>query len=110
MNVEELAALVIDACEAEGIEHMVTGAFATGFYGIPRSTKDVDVVLSLAGGSAIECMMARLDPHVAFDPRIQFDTLTWGRRQVGNGRRGSCAVGTVASSATGSAGCLRAAT
>lgn len=87
MTVEELAALVIDACEAEGIEHMVTGAFATGFYGIPRSTKDVDVVLSLAGGSAIECMMARLDPHVAFDPQIQFDTLTWGRRQVGIARQ-----------------------
>ncbi len=28
---------------------MLTGAFAHGLYGIPRSTKDVDVVLSQAG-------------------------------------------------------------
>ena len=65
MTVEALAALVIDACESEGVEHMVTGAFAVSFYGIPRSTKDVDVVISLSGGSAIERIVARLDPIVA---------------------------------------------
>lgn len=83
MTVEFLAALVIDACEAEGVEHMVTGAFAPGFYGIPRSTKDVDVVISLSSGSAIDRLLVRLDPQVTFDPQVQFDTLTWGRRQVG---------------------------
>ncbi len=86
MTVEALAALVIDACESEGVEHMVTGAFAVSFYGIPRSTKDVDVVISLSGGSAIERIVARLDPIVLFDPQIQFDTLTWGKRQVGKSR------------------------
>jgi hypothetical protein len=87
MTVEALAALVIDACEAEGVEHMLTGAFATSFYGIPRSTKDVDVVVGLAGGSAIERIISRLGPEVEFDPQIQFDTLTWGKRQVGKSRQ-----------------------
>lgn len=41
MKVEELATAVVDACEAKGVEHMLTGAFATSVYGIPRSTKDV---------------------------------------------------------------------
>ncbi len=83
MSIEELAAVVVAACEAEGVEHMVTGAFATSYYGIPRSTKDVDVVLSVSGGSALSRVVARLQVDVEFDPQIQFDTLTWGRRQVG---------------------------
>ena len=53
MTIEELAVLVINACDAEGVEHMVTGAFATSVYGIPRSTRDVDVVLNMAGGDPI---------------------------------------------------------
>jgi hypothetical protein len=48
MNVEQLAAAVIDACEEAGVEHMLTGAFATSVYGVPRSTSDVDVVVDAA--------------------------------------------------------------
>ena len=49
MTVEALAAAVIAACEAEGVEHMLTGAFAYSLHGLPRSIKDAAVVLSLAG-------------------------------------------------------------
>jgi len=83
MTVEALAVLVVDACEAEGVEHMVTGAFAFSFYGIPRSTKDVDVVLNVAGGRGLGGVVSHLKAVVEFDPQIQFDTLTWGRRLVG---------------------------
>lgn len=83
MTVEQLAAIVIDACEQEQVEHMLTGAFAHGLYGIPRSTKDVDVVLSLAGADPIQRVAKRLASTVEFEPQIQFDTLTWGKRQVG---------------------------
>ena len=76
MTVEALAALVIDACEAEGVEHMVTGAFACSFYGIPRSTKDVDVVVSLTGGSAIERIVFRLEPIAEFDPQAPVGRFT----------------------------------
>jgi len=86
MTVEQLAAAVIDACEAEKIDHMVTGAFASSFYGIPRSTKDVDVVLSIEGHDPIQRVTSRLEPLVLFDNQVQFDTLTWGRRLVGTSR------------------------
>lgn len=86
MTVEELAAAVVAACEAEGIDHMITGAFAYSLYGIPRSTKDVDMVVSLAVGDPIRRVVARLNSLVAFEPQVQFDTLTWGRRQVGTMR------------------------
>ena len=42
MTVEDLAKLVITACAAESLDYLMTGAFAFGYYGIPRSTKDVD--------------------------------------------------------------------
>ncbi|MEX1118503.1 MAG: hypothetical protein WEB60_06875 [Terrimicrobiaceae bacterium] len=86
MTVEQLAALVLAACEAEGVEHMVTGAFAFGLYGIPRSTKDVDVVLSLQGGDPLLCVASRLSDTVEFDRQVQFDTLTWGKRLVGTSK------------------------
>jgi hypothetical protein len=83
MTVEKLAAIVLDACEQEQVEHMLTGAFAHGLYGIPRSTKDVDVVLSLVGDDPIRRVAKRLSEVVEFEPQVQFDTLTWGKRQVG---------------------------
>jgi hypothetical protein len=83
MNVEQLATIVIDACEAEGIGHMLTGAFAASFYGVPRSTSDVDLVVDLEKPEFFAAIATRLSEHVAFDPQIQFDTLTWGRRHVG---------------------------
>ena len=83
MKVEELAVAVIEACEAEGVEHMLTGAFATSAYGIPRSTKDVDVVLNVEGKDSVVAVSRRLEPLVTFDPQVQFDTLTWGKRLVG---------------------------
>ena len=83
MTVEELATAVLDACDAESADHMLTGAFATGVYGIPRSTKDVDVVLSMKGGDSIRRVATQLESLVEFDPQVQFDTLTWGRRLVG---------------------------
>jgi hypothetical protein len=86
MKVEDLANLVIRACEAESLDYMVTGAFAFGFYGIPRSTKDVDVVVSMAAGDAISRIITRLVPEVEFGSQVQFDTLTWGRRHVGRSR------------------------
>jgi len=86
MTVEQLAAAVLDACEGAGVEHMLTGALATSLYGVPRSTSDVDVVVDAAAGEPIQRVMATLAPLVAFDPQVQFDTLTWGRRHVGTTR------------------------
>ena len=86
MKVEDLAALAISACEKEGIAYMVTGAFACGYCGIPRSTKDVDLVLGVEDRSGIERVIARLAPDVEFRGQVQFDTLTWGRRHIGQAK------------------------
>jgi hypothetical protein len=62
---------------------MLTGAFAHGLYGIPRSTLDVDVVVNITEGDAIRAVTSRLEGVVRFEAQVQFDTLTWGKRLVG---------------------------
>ncbi len=83
MSVESLAKLVIFACEEEQVDYMMAGAFAYGIYGIPRSTKDVDVVISVTDTSLVDRLTKRLEGKVEFNPQIQFDTPTWGKRHVG---------------------------
>ena len=83
MSVEHLAAAVVKTCEAVGAEYMIAGAFAFGIYGIPRSTKDVNIVLSVADDSIIERVINHLKDKVVFGEQVQFDTLTWGKRHVG---------------------------
>jgi hypothetical protein len=86
MNIGELAVAGIKACEAEGVDYMLTGAFATSCHGIPRSTKDVDLVLSLPTAGELPAVMRRLEADVEFTGQVQFDTLTWGKRMVGSTR------------------------
>lgn len=86
MKLEELAIHVIEAAEALGVEFMAVGAIAAGAYGIPRSTRDVDVLVSVRVPGSVEALVARLDPQVEFDPQVVFDTITWGRRHVGRSR------------------------
>lgn len=83
MTIDELAAAVAGACDAEGVPYMVTGAIATGLYGSPRSTADVDVVVDVADPTGLPRIAARLAPVVTFDPQYQFDTLTFGNRLIG---------------------------
>jgi hypothetical protein len=65
---------------------MMTGAFAYGVYAIPRSSKDVDVVLSVAEPKIINRVIEQMSGEVEFGEQVQFDTLTWGKRHVGRVR------------------------
>jgi hypothetical protein len=83
MTVEQLAITVIKACKMESMDHMLTGAFAFNFYGVPRATKDVDIVVDVSGSTSILNLIKRLEPEIQFSGQVQFDTLTWGRRHIG---------------------------
>lgn len=85
MTVEQLAIRVIEACERQSMDHMLTGAFAYNCYGIPRATKDVDIVVDVSSApGGIKPLIAELEPEIEFGGQVQFDTLTWGRRHIGN--------------------------
>jgi hypothetical protein len=83
MTIEELANSAIDLCESLDAEYMVTGALAFNFYGIPRSTKDVDLVIDVSNPSALSSIIKGLEPAISFGGQVQFDTITWGKRHIG---------------------------
>ena len=83
MRLEELACLVIETADKVGVDFMAVGAIAAGAYGIPRSTRDVDLLVSVAIPGNVERLIDALSPEIEFDPQIVFDTATWGRRHVG---------------------------
>lgn len=47
MSQQELLKLVVRTLEGVGIEYMLTGSVASGLQGEPRSTHDIDLVVSL---------------------------------------------------------------
>ncbi len=86
MTLEALAIKVIEAAETAGVEFMAVGAIAAGAYGVPRSTRDVDLLMAVNVGGGVNAVVKHLEPIVAFDAQVVFDTLTWGRRHVGQCR------------------------
>src|SRR6478735_392908 len=82
ITIEHLANLAISACEAIQAPYMLTGALAYNYYAIPRSTKDVDIVVNITEPGTMARIIDHLKPAIVFSPEIQFDTITWGRKHI----------------------------
>jgi predicted nucleotidyltransferase len=88
---ESLTLHVADALAASGISYLLAGSFASNYYGIPRSTKDADFVLQLAGGVGSE-FAARLGDDFELDPQLSFETVTGTHRQYVRHRKTSFTI------------------
>ncbi len=78
---ESATVRVADALDACGIAYVLTGSFASNYYGIPRSTQDADFVLKFQtaiGGD----FASRLGPEFELDPQLGFETVTGTFRQL----------------------------
>jgi hypothetical protein len=77
---ESITLQVAAALDASGMAFMLTGSFASNFYGIPRSTRDADFVLQTptAIGPAFS---QRLGADFVLDPQLTFETQTGTFRQ-----------------------------
>lgn len=82
MNLYELAARVIEALEAENIPYMVVGALSSSVFGIPRATKDIDIILQLQTREPLHRLEKRLSHVAVFDPQVSFETLTGSVRHI----------------------------
>ena len=51
MNVQTAALRITQALEQAGVPYLVVGGFSSNVYGLPRATKDVDVVVSIKAHS-----------------------------------------------------------
>lgn len=86
MNLVELAEAIFEKADSLGVPYMAVGAIPAGTYGIPRATKDIDLLVSIDVSNGVFQLIAALSDLIEFEPQCQFDTITWGKRHVGVSR------------------------
>lgn len=84
MSLVELLATVVGVLETEKIPYMLSGSIASAFYGEPRATRDIDIVIDPTG-SGLDRLVGRLQQlpayvdkeaaHAALRERTQFNAV-----------------------------------
>lgn len=75
MTPEEAAVVVARRLQAGGIAHLLVGSFSSNHHGIPRSTKDVDIVIQAPDGSLLDVAKILGDEFIPED-QYRFETNT----------------------------------
>jgi hypothetical protein len=75
VTADEAVVAVLDALATAGIPHMVVGSLASNVHGIPRSTRDADVVVELAPGS-LERLARALPSGLTLEGQPAFEAVT----------------------------------
>jgi len=78
---ESITLRVAQVLEACGIPFLLSGSFASNYYGIPRSTRDADFVLQSQRAVGPE-FAEELGADFLLDPQLSFETNTGTFRQV----------------------------
>ncbi len=81
MTESELARIVIAHLDAIGAEYLLVGGIAYNLYGIPRSTKDADFVVSMEP-SAFDALLRGLPTNFHVDPQARMELFTGTMRWV----------------------------
>lgn len=66
---------VLAALDAAGIPYMLVGSMASNFHGIPRSTRDADLVVQLAAGG-LQRLAAELPAGLLLERQGAFEAVT----------------------------------
>lgn len=69
MNIREAAVVLVKRLQEAGVPYLLVGSFSSNLYGIPRSTKDVDVVIQAKAGALMDLSGALGE---MFEPVDQF--------------------------------------
>ncbi len=81
MNSEQGAAQVIEQLETLRVNYMLVGAFSSNIYGIPRSTKDADIVVAFDTIQIVE-FCERLGQNFQLDRQMMLEGFTGSVRNV----------------------------
>jgi len=81
MNANEAVLSVLAVLEELQVPYMVTGSYAANVFGLPRSTKDADLIVE-AEASRIHEVLDRLVAPLRPDPQMLFETITSSRRWI----------------------------
>jgi hypothetical protein len=72
---DEAVVAVLEALETARIPYMIVGSLASNVHGIPRSTRDADVLVELAPGS-LDRFARALPPDLILQPQAAFEGIT----------------------------------
>jgi hypothetical protein len=72
---------LVSTFDAADISYMIVGSYSSNFYGIPRSTKDADVVLQM-DADVWARLPALLPPGIELEQQGGFEMVTATRRDV----------------------------
>jgi hypothetical protein len=75
VTADEAVVAVLDALAAAEVPYMIVGSLASNFHGIPRSTRDADVVIDLVPG-ALRRLVDALPPALSLDLQGSFEPVT----------------------------------
>lgn len=81
MTSDDAIVAVVEILERLGIPYVLTGSLASNFHGVPRSTRDADLVVDLAGPD-IQRFARALPPELALDDQASFETVTGTTRYI----------------------------
>jgi hypothetical protein len=76
---EQFLGALLDALEAEQLPYLLVGSFSSNFYGIARSTQDIDLVVDWRDKSVL-CLIPHLGDEFRVDPQLTFEGVTGTRR------------------------------
>ena len=75
MSQQKLLKLVIETLDQNSIQYMITGSVASSLQGEPRSTHDIDLVVSIHGTEAIKLVRAFPPPDYYLDEESIYEAI-----------------------------------
>lgn len=75
MTADEAVVAVLDALQTVTIPYMVVGSLASNFHGIPRATRDADIVVEVPPGD-LDRLRRQLPPELTLDRQASFEAVT----------------------------------
>lgn len=81
MNADDAVVAVLNALDAARIPFMVVGSLASNVHGIPRSTRDADVVIEVRQGT-LDVLAGALPASLRLRPQGSFEAVTGTLRHL----------------------------
>lgn len=78
---ENAVGILLDVLNGLSLDYMVVGSFSSNRYGVPRATKDADLVLRIMSAERENLFAALLDSF-RIDPQVSFEMVTGTWRQI----------------------------
>ena len=81
MNGTTALLALVEVFDRAGVPYMIVGSYSSNFYGIPRATRDADLVVHLAS-AAWGRLPAMLPEGIELDAQMSFEMVTSTRREL----------------------------